>query len=275
MLTAMLLSQADAHTWDGLYVFGDSYSDSGAGYIDGNGATAVVYFAEALNIPFTHAGDPNTSGKGLNFAVSGAQTGKSVGFRVRPARADCGSDEALLGRGMQTQVAEFAERVRVGTIRFSPETTLFFLAGGLNDASLAASVSISNLEGEVRTLYALGARYVMVALMPARLSRDSKSYRALNKAILLIPQRLQSELPGIHVKVSRWGAYYDQVFTNHRRYGITNTTDRCAGRALFGEDSTPCATPEAHYFYHEGHPSTTVHRIVGLKLEREVLGAFP
>ena len=31
-----------------LYVFGDSYSDTGAGYLDGNGPTAVAYLAERL-----------------------------------------------------------------------------------------------------------------------------------------------------------------------------------------------------------------------------------
>ena len=36
-----------------LYVFGDSYSDSGSGYLDTNGPTAVAYLAEHLSIPFT------------------------------------------------------------------------------------------------------------------------------------------------------------------------------------------------------------------------------
>ncbi len=32
-----------------LYVFGDSYSDIGEGYLDGNGPTAVAYFADHLD----------------------------------------------------------------------------------------------------------------------------------------------------------------------------------------------------------------------------------
>src|SRR5665213_3323029 len=50
-----------------LYVFGDSYSDSGSGYIDTNGPTAVVYLAQHLAIPFTYYGDPASAGKGLNL----------------------------------------------------------------------------------------------------------------------------------------------------------------------------------------------------------------
>ena len=33
-----------------LYVFGDSYSDIGEGYLDGDGPTAVAYFAKRLGL---------------------------------------------------------------------------------------------------------------------------------------------------------------------------------------------------------------------------------
>ena len=69
-------TSASARSWQALYTFGDSYTDSGAGYVDGNGPTSVVYLAASLGIPFTHAGDAEPAGKSLNFAVSGAQTGK-------------------------------------------------------------------------------------------------------------------------------------------------------------------------------------------------------
>jgi phospholipase/lecithinase/hemolysin len=269
-------SNAQTRSWETLYTFGDSYTDSGAGYIDGNGPTAVVYLAEALGVPFTYVGDPNSAGKGLNFAVSGAQTGKSDGVRIRPAVAECGSsDEALLDRGMQTQVTDFAQRVHSGALHFDPEKTLFFVAGGLNDANLQTALSITNLEGEVRTLYELGGRYVMIAVMPTRLSPDSKPYRKLNTAILMIPHHLEAALPGSHIVVSKWGEYYDEVFKNPSKYGITNTTDRCAGRALFSEDPTPCQKPDSYFYYHEGHPSTAVHRIVAREMEREITSAFP
>src|SRR5215831_8932046 len=76
---------AQARKWSALYAFGDSYTDSGAGYVDGNGPTAVVYLASRLGIPFTHAADTEASGKGLNFAVSGARTGASEGVKMRLA----------------------------------------------------------------------------------------------------------------------------------------------------------------------------------------------
>jgi phospholipase/lecithinase/hemolysin len=40
----------NAQRYDALYVFGDSYSDIGARYVDGNGPTAVAYLAQRMGI---------------------------------------------------------------------------------------------------------------------------------------------------------------------------------------------------------------------------------
>jgi phospholipase/lecithinase/hemolysin len=183
------LSHVRAHSFDALYAFGDSYTDSGAGYVDGNAPTAVVYLAKSIGIPFTYAGDSKSIGKSLNFAVSGAQTGSGDGFRIRAAAASCGIDEALFGRGMQTQVLDFD---------------------------------------------------------------------------------LRTKLPGVHVVLSHWGGTLDRVLENPSRYGISNASDKCAGRAVFGEDPTPCKTPDTYFYFHDGHPSTAVQKIVAIGLKREL-----
>src|SRR5262245_23703676 len=59
-----------------LYVFGDSYSDIGAGYIDGNGPTAVAYLGWLMGLQVASSKAPDASGKSLIFAVSGAGTGE-------------------------------------------------------------------------------------------------------------------------------------------------------------------------------------------------------
>jgi phospholipase/lecithinase/hemolysin len=268
---------AHARNWQALYAFGDSFSDTGAGFVNGNGPTAVAYLAASPNIPFTYAGDPNSDGKSLNFAVSGAPTGADEGEYMRPGNAECGVDEGLLGRGMQTQVLDFSRRVKLAGLRFDPERTLFFLAGGLNDVGLPTTTTVANLEGEVSALYALGGRYFMIALLPTKISAlaFAKTSTRLNPAIAKIPRDLRSNLPHIHIELSHWGRYFDEVMQTPPAHGISNTTDICAGRAIFGEDTTPCTAPGAHFYYHEGHPSTAVHRIVGLKLKREVNHAFP
>ena len=116
--------------FDRLYVFGDSYSDSGAGYVDGNGPTVVVYMARHLGIAFTWAGGPDAVGKGLNFAVSAAQTGRNAGRSVCQHKPPCGPEGVLLGLGMRNQVDAFPALTREGRTSWTPSRTLFFIAGG-------------------------------------------------------------------------------------------------------------------------------------------------
>jgi phospholipase/lecithinase/hemolysin len=250
-----------AGPWAALYAFGDSYSDSGAGYVDCNGPTAVVYLARGLGIPFTYATDPNRAGKGLNFAVSGAPTGLSDGFCVKGS---------LFGRGMLNQVDDFLSRVKSAEIKFESTSTLFFLAGGLNDGKLSPDETKANIEREVRALYAVGARHFLIALIPDLPPRDTGKLRR-NLALREIPRDIR--LPGAFVRLSRWGEYFDEVMEHASKYGFKNTTDACAGRALRDQDPTPRGDPKTYYYYHEGHPSTEVHRIVGQGLIREALDA--
>jgi phospholipase/lecithinase/hemolysin len=234
-----------------------------------------VYLAASLGIPFTYAGDPDAAGKSLNFAVSGAQTGSSEGSRIQPKPGGPQFKEALLGRGMRTQVLDFTQRVKSGVIRFNPDKTLFFLAGGLNDGALPTATTITNLEDEIRQLYAAGGRYFLVALLPTKIPAFSAVGVRLNPALTGIPEDLRSTLPEAHIGISKWGEYFDEVIESPAKYGITYATDKCAGRALFAEDATPCASPDAYFYYHAGHPSTAVHKIVARKLMPEVTNAFP
>jgi phospholipase/lecithinase/hemolysin len=248
-----------------LYVFGDSYSDSGAGYIDTNGPTAVAYLAQRLAIPFTFYGDPKYSKtQGLNFAISGAQTGAGAGRRYPTGE--------MLGFGMRNQVDQFVAFSKSGDIPpFDPATTLFFFAGGLNDRGKPSGFTRTNLEAEIETLYALGARRFMVALLPTKTPQFATAGIAFNPELAKIPAEELALHPDIRIANSNWGLFFDEVIANPSKYGITDTTHPCAGRAIHHEDTTPCPTPDTHYFYHEGHPATAVHRAVGEMLYREAL----
>ncbi len=244
-----------------MYVFGDSYSDTGAGYVDGNGPTAVAYLAERLGLKLALPNDHDANTLSLNFAVSGAQTGRGEGHKLK---------DALLGRGMADQVDEFVGRVQSKAITFDPNCTRFFLAGGLNDQRLPNAETVANLKGEILKLYGVGGRYFLLALLPTAIPAFAEVGQRLNPALERMPHELEAELPGAHVGLSHWGEFFDDVIQNPSNYGIKNTKDACAGRAIFGQDSTPCANPGTYYYYHDGHPSTAVHKIVGDKLYAEM-----
>ena len=154
-------------------MFGDSYSDIGAGYIDGNGPTAVAYLGWLMGLQVASSKAANAAGKSLVFAVSGAGTGEGAGRQVK---------EALLGYGMMNQVRDFAARVKSGEIAFDPQTTLFFLAGGLNDGRRETAITLANLRQELQILRELGGRHFTMALLPTKIPQFAAVGLRLNPA---------------------------------------------------------------------------------------------
>jgi cholinesterase len=262
LVTASLVNSAvrrpNTSPYTTLYVFGDSYSDIGARYLDGNGPTAVAYLAQAMGIPLTYPKDPNALGKSLDFAASASTTGEDKG----QGRWCC--------QGMMDQVNDFAARVRAGTLSFKPDITLFFLEGGLNDKKIATDVTLANVTREIHLLQNLGARHFTLSLLPTKIPDWAEVGKRLNPAYQGLVAELQKQ--GVDIRLNHWGSYLDEIIDNPSRYGLVNTMSPCAGRALFKEDSTPCARPEAYFYFHGGHPSTAVNKIVGGKLYQELIG---
>jgi cholinesterase len=248
-----------------LYVFGDSYSDIGAGYIDGNGPTAVTYLGWLMGLQVASSKAANAAGKSLVFAVSGAGTGEGTGRQVK---------DALLGYGMMNQVRDFAARVKSGEIAFDPQTTLFFLAGGLNDGGRETAITLANLRQELQILRELGGRHFTIALLPTKIPQFAAVGLRLNPAYEQFV-REEAGAAGLDLWLNHWGGAFDEVMEQPAANGIVNTTSACAGRAIFDQDSTPVGDPATYFFYHEGHPSTAVHRIVGKKLFEEIAARPP
>jgi phospholipase/lecithinase/hemolysin len=248
-----------------LYVFGDSYSDIGAGYIDGNGPTAVAYLGWQMGLQVASSRAANAAGKSLVFAVSGAATGEGAGRQVK---------EALLGYGMMNQVRDFAARVKSGEIAFDPQTTLFFLAGGLNDGRRETETTLASLRQELQILRGLGGRHFTMALLPTKIPQFAAVGLRLNPAYEQFV-RDEAGAAGLDLWLNHWGAAFDEVMEHPAVHGIVNTTSACAGRAIFDQDPTPVGDPATYFFYHDGHPSTAVHRIVGKKLFEEIAARPP
>ncbi|RZU39851.1 SGNH/GDSL hydrolase family protein [Edaphobacter modestus] len=247
---------------DRMYVFGDSYSDIGRGYLDSDGPTAVAYLAHHLGLTLVPSNARDAAEKSLDFAVSGAPSGESPGHIV---------PNGLLGLGMKNQVADFVARVHDGSIAFDAENTIFFIAGGLNDKRITTEQTVANLEGEIEALYAAGARRFRVAVLPEKIPAFSDVGKRLNPALRNIPADMKPKLKGAELELSQWGVFFDLVMDHADKYGITDTTNQCAGRAIFNEDCTPCANPANHFYYHKGHPSTAVHKAVGDMLYKEMM----
>lgn len=264
-LSAQTPAPPNPRPYSALYVFGDSYSDTGAGFPYADGPTAVAYLAQRLAIPFTYYGAPDAKNKSLNFAVSAGKSGSGPGHREAP--------NALFALGMKEQVEEFAALLHSGQIKFDPAQTLFFLAGGLNDRGTPIGYTRTNEEAEIDTLYALGARRFMVALLPTQIPVFATAGTQFNPEISRIPAEARARHPDIRIALSNWGLFFDEVITHPAKYGLTDTTTPCAGLPSLAADSPHCASPQTHFYYYTAHPSTAAHRAAADLLYSEALTA--
>lgn len=245
--------------YEALYVFGDSYSDTGARYLDGNGPTPPAYLAQAMGIELTHSKDENPGTKSINFAATAATSGEDKG----QGKWCC--------QGMVDQVNDFIARVQAKKISFEPEKTLFFLSGGLNDKDLKTEVTVDNIAHQIELLRGVGARHFTLSLLPTKIADWAAMGTRLNPAYERLVAELRSK--GVDIHLNQWGVYLDEIMQNPSQYGLVNTSSQCAGRALLKQDPTPCANPDSYFYFHGGHPSTKVNKIVGEKLHRELAGA--
>jgi cholinesterase len=240
-----------------LFVFGDSYSDTGA-YVElSNGPTSVGYLAQDFDITLTTSKNADPGTDGVNFAESGARV------FVGP------TPPATQPRSLTQQVAEFQNYVDNDKVTFDPSTSLFFLLGGLNDHTKVTSAQVNAATAsQVATLYSLGARIFEIALLPASVPPFTDSADNFNPGYETLVPELKAEYPDAVFNLSNWGPDYDFIHDNSSLYGLTNTTDPCN---TFGASPT-CSAPNTYFYYYIDHPSAYVHEIVGNELYSEVLG---
>ena len=248
-------SPARATAINDLFVFGDSYSDTGAFFPLTNGSTAVGYLAQDLGITLVTSKNADPGTDGVNFAQSGA----TIATPPTPP--------ATQPLDLTQQVAQFQAYVTAGTVTFNPSSSVFMLLGGLNDHTTSQALIASATISQVSTLYSLGARLFDIALIPSLVPFFIDSAANVNPVIETVVPELQAEFPDAVIHLSNWGPDYDQVLSNPTEYGLTNTTDPCFDFTTFTQT---CTTPSTYFYYYIAHPSAAVHQIVGNELVAEV-----
>ncbi|WP_210527307.1 SGNH/GDSL hydrolase family protein [Rubellimicrobium arenae] len=258
-LAPLAAPQASAATFDTVYIFGDSFSDTGAGFPLTNGDTAASYLAERIGSELSLPDDPNPGTNSINFAESGARVGVET----------AGGPKSLTN-----QVRNLVQLVSEGAASFDPSDTLFFLSGGLNDHELSpAEDVVAAYAAQVQDLVAVGAKYIQIALLPREVPAFTDSADFLNPAYRDLVPKLAALYPDVNIGLSDWGTYYDDILLNPDRYGITNTTDPCL--PWMDPDGVVCENPEEYFYYWIVHPSDAAHRIVGEQLYRDTLAIEP
>lgn len=283
----VLASWAHAAPLSNLYVFGDSFSDTGNVFAATNGILPpdppyyqgrfsdgpvwVERLADRLGLPLVANGADPTAVRGNNFAAGGARTAADIS--VPPL----GTIPSIV-----SQVQYFTAAVEV-----LPEDALYVVSGGYNDLLLAADPeqelgldarrdiamsAAAAIDLSLRQLVTHGARHVLVAnLADLGLTPGARDDAAIaSEMTALFNTTLAAELDSLQqdfpLRLYRLDVFRlaNQVVADAREngggvYGITNVEV-----PIFkGFAGSPGADPATSLFADMMHISAVAHRHLG------------
>ncbi|WP_299817148.1 SGNH/GDSL hydrolase family protein [uncultured Jannaschia sp.] len=250
---------AQAVTFDAIQIFGDSFSDTGANVTYTNGGTAASYLAEAFGNPVVLPGASSPGTQSINFAESGAKV-------VQQNRNSPTS--------VSNQVIAYTDLVNSGAASFDTSSTLFFLAGGLNDHKAPAGPIADAVRKQVSDLVTLGASYIQLALLPTAIPEFKDSADNLNPVYRSLVTELSETYGDISITLNNWGSYYDDIILDPATYGFSNVTDSCTQRPET-KNKTFCDNPDEYFYYFTKHPSDAAHRVVADRLFADLQALKP
>lgn len=291
LLASLLPISASALTFNNLFVFGDSLSDSGNVYNAtlnqfppppyaqrfSNGLVTVEQLAVMAGISL----NPSTSG-GTNYAFGGADTGIVPGTSFDNYVAQSNPSTPLVGlngTGMQNQVAAFG----LSGTAFDPNTSLFVVWGGANDIftwldgltpatiDQVIGTAVSHLIGSISTLASLGAKNFLVPNLvdlgytPLGISTGGLQQLGLSQITNSFNAALNQGLDSLASQTifrPDLNNLFSLVQANPSAYGFTNVTDACFDRATF----IACPNPDQYLFWDGVHPTTTGHAVLATGL---------
>ncbi|MEH1943558.1 MAG: SGNH/GDSL hydrolase family protein [Nostoc sp.] len=274
LFSFMLPTKASAVSFDRLYVFGDSLSDTGniynasgqtyplsPPYFEGrfsNGPLWVDYLGERLGLKptllTTIASTPPT--QGINFAFGGASSGL---------------DNAILPNqnlpGVLKQVLGFAGTLQANNQTADPNA-LYTLWGGANDFFFLnpedSTTPISNISLALNTLVGVGAKNILVFNLPdlgqlpaAKIDNRnpttlSKSTNEFNSGLATAVSAL-SQNPNLNIISVDTNSLFNQASA----LGFTNVTESCLSRLDI------CDPANNKFLVWDGfHPTTAAHKVI-------------
>ncbi|MEH2269868.1 MAG: SGNH/GDSL hydrolase family protein [Nostoc sp.] len=277
-----------AKDYDNIYVFGDSFSDTGnvfnatngiippsQTYFNGrfsNGPIWVDYLASDLGL---------TLNLKNNFAFGGATTGtENIGLPGLP--------------GLQQEINSF-----ISANKTADPNALYIIWAGTNDylsyffgGDPNPTNTVGNLSAALTSLVTDGARDIMVVNLPdlGKLpfanfdSQRSNLFNTFssthNSSLDTTLKSLRQQLsPDINIIELNVNSLFDRIIAAPDEFGFTNATNSCISKDLsvvpidVPTQQVLC-NPEKFLFWDEVHPTTTTHKLIG-ELAFSVLEPVP
>lgn len=266
-------------SYDSFYIIGDSLSDVGnlytlsgetdppsPPYFDGrfsNGPVWTEYLASDLGVSPARITSPNalTTEDGINVAFGGATAGDiNIANPFGTTRFP----------GLSPQLTLLEEWSNLTGRRLSADSLVSVWAGGndyLFDLTSDPQIPVANLTEAVATVYALGARTVIVGNLPdlgatprgrslsamqtQELTNQTLEHNALLERSLL---QLEASLTGLDVLVLDAFTLFERAIADPTGFGFTNVAQGCL---IVG-----CDDPNRFLFFDGIHPSSAAHRFI-------------
>ncbi|MBD2252991.1 SGNH/GDSL hydrolase family protein [Nostoc parmelioides] len=297
LITLSLMSplKASAANFTGIYVFGDSLSDTGntfqlsGGLVDplnavppsppyepgrfSNGSIWVDYVGNKLGLtptpitnllPDLNVSRPLTTPfptQGINFAIGGANSGQgnSFGFPLP---------------GVLEQVSAFQALLQVNQQSLDPNA-LYTVSGGANDYLFPPQSSdpnrpqpYTNISQAVSNLAAIGAKNILVFNLPdlgkiPASGTNGRNPAMLTQATLDFNSNLAKNLDEIRknqqVNIIEIDIYslVNRVLDTPSEFGFENVTNSCLSQFLNCRNN-----PSQYFFWDDVHPTTDGHQLV-------------
>lgn len=253
---------ASATSYSGVYVFGDSLSDSGNLYAATGGLIpSAPYFggrftngpnyADYLAALYGHSATAALFG-GTNYAFGGATAG--------------GTGTAIPSLGDQVSLYR-------GLPGGADASALYVVWAGGNDlrndpSATGISSALSGVANAVLDLYSEGARNFLVmnmpnlGLTPEAITNGTSFQATLGSAVYNayfggIMGTLQGALTGSNIRTLDTFGLLSGIVANPGAFGFTNVTDPCLGASV-------CANPDSYLFWDSIHPTAAAHRLIAL-----------
>ncbi|MEH2446706.1 MAG: SGNH/GDSL hydrolase family protein [Nostoc sp.] len=275
LFSFMLPTKASAVSFDQLYIFGDSLSDTGniynltgkgypqsPPYFEGrfsNGPNWVDYLGDQLGLkPTLFTTIPSTPPtQGINFAIGGASSG--LGNAVLP-------DSNL--PGVLGQVRDFAETLKANNQTANPDA-LYTLWGGANDLLFANSPNssknpINNISLALNTLVGVGAKNILVFNLPdlgqlPAAKTNGRNPTSLSKSSSEFDLGLANTVSALNQNPNLNIVSVDvySLFNQASALGFTNVTESCLSRPDI------CDPKNNKFLIWDGvHPTTAAHKVI-------------
>lgn len=266
LVFALAIQPANAQQYTGLYVFGDSLSDSGnlfaltggtnppsPPYFNGrvsNGPVWVESLAPALGLPYLQA---------TNFAIAGAESG------------------SLNAIDVGNQVTGF-----VGAGGTVPSGALTVIWAGNNDflrnaattpPSVLTNSVITNIGTAIGTLNAFGANTFLIPNLPKFGNSPGGAATGLGDSLNELAAFYNSNLHtaligfeqslGVQIFIMDIEGLFDDVIASPELYGVANTSIPCLDGLAQPTGACPTdAVADATLFWDAIHPTRAAHSLI-------------